>query len=257
MANDGTIIFNRPPRPPHELPIGTVEIPRPPAPEFKGTKMQWTLILAPVILGVVTVTALIAVALLRPNSNILFALATVVSSLGFVIAGVLSLLDKLTKDRANRKEYVEQLADIENTLRDYRRQQQTSLRYLYPDMSQIAEWPQLPNPPRLWERRVDDLDFLRVRMGIGSRPSTVEVRQGANEKKVPMLEEATRVATEYRQVSDVPDITEIFEVGSLGIVGNPYQTAAFIRSMLCHLTAHHSPEDVKLMATYASERRDE
>ena len=64
--------------------------------------MQWTLILAPVILGVVTVTALIAVALLRPNSNILFALATVVSSLGFVIAGVLSLLDKLTKDRANR-----------------------------------------------------------------------------------------------------------------------------------------------------------
>lgn len=257
MANDGTIIFNRPPRPPHELPIGTVEIPRPPAPEFKGTKMQWTLILAPVILGVVTVTALIAVALLRPNSNILFALATVVSSLGFVIAGVLSLLDKLTKDRANRKEYVEQLADIENTLRYYRRQQQTSLRYLYPDMSQIAEWPQLPNPPRLWERRVDDLDFLRVRMGIGSRPSTVEVRQGANEKKVPMLEEATRVATEYRQVSDVPDITEIFEVGSLGIVGNPYQTAAFIRSMLCHLTAHHSPEDVKLMATYASERRDE
>lgn len=219
--------------------------------------MQWTLVLAPVILGVLTVTALIAVAVLRPNSNLLFALATTVSSLGFVIAGVLSLADKLTKDRANRQEYKVQLVDIETKLRDFRRQQQTSLRYLYPDMSQIAEWPQLPNPPRLWERRVDDQDFFKVRMGIGSRPSTVEVRLSPSEKKVPMLEEANRVANEYRQVSDVPDLAEIFEVGSMGIVGNPYQTSALVRAMMCHLSAHHSPEDVKIMATYSAERRDE
>ncbi|MBN9389669.1 MAG: hypothetical protein J0I20_16705 [Chloroflexi bacterium] len=257
MASDGTIIFNRPPRPPHELPKGLVEIPRPPVPEFKGTKMQWTLLLAPVILGVLTVAALLTVSFLRPGSNVLFALATMVSSLGFVTTGVLGMADKLTKDRANKQEYIQQLADAENVLRDYRRQQQTSLRYLYPDLSQIVEWPQLPNPPRLWERRTEDQDFMMIRMGIGSRPSSVEVRLGQMDKKVPMLAEAQRVANEYRQVSDVPDITELFEVGSLGIVGNPWQTSALIRSMICHLSAHHSPEDVKLMATYAAERREE
>src|SRR5690349_2685458 len=239
MNNEGRKIFNRPPRPPHQLPKGSIEIPRPPEPQFRGTRLQWLLVLAPIILALLTVSVMILVNILRPNSNILFLLTTVTVSMGFVVTGVLGLVDKMARDRANRQDYRALLNERENQLRDFRRQQQTSLRYLYPDLSQIVEWPFLPEPPRLWERRVEDADFLRVRMGIGARPSTVDVRLGANEKRVPLLEEATRVANEYRQVSDVPDITEIFEVGSLGVVGHPYQTSAFIRAMMCHLSAHH------------------
>ena len=247
------IIFNRPPRIQRNLPEDTVDIPRPPEPQFKGDRLSILVLILPVALAVLTVVAMTLAMTLGTGSNPIFLLTIVVASLGMIVTAIVNILVKITTDRANRQEYLEILSDREKQLRDYSRQQQTVLNNLYPSLPQIFEWPRGQNL-RLWERRTGDADFLNIRLGIGSRPSSVKVNTIKLDRKLPLLDRAVKLTTDYQEVEDVSDIAELFSLTSLGIVGEPEQTVPFLRAILCHLTAHHSPEDVKLLATYPHTR---
>jgi|GEM_PF-5682761 len=53
------IIFNRPPRIQRNLPEDTVDIPRPPEPQFKGDRLSILVLILPVALAVLTVVAMV------------------------------------------------------------------------------------------------------------------------------------------------------------------------------------------------------
>ena len=256
MNDDGQIIFNRPPRIQRALPKGSVEIPTPPAPQFKGSKLDWALLISPVVVAVGTLIAMVLVTVLRPNSNILFLLTIGVTTSGLIFAAVLGMIQKFSSDRTNRKEFLELLEERENELKSYARQQQTLLHYLYPALPQIINWPQ-SRYTRLWERRIEDDDFLSLRLGIGSRPNAIEVGKVRTDKKIPLLDQAVALSNTYQEVQDVPDIVVLNEVAFVGLVGEPEQTTPIVRSMICHLAAHHSPEEVKIVVTHSPRRASE
>src|SRR5438045_7926212 len=117
MADEVRLIFNRPPRIRQNLPKGAVEIPNPPEPQFKGTKLDWAILLSPIAVAFLTLVSISLVTLLRPGSSALFMLTTGVMSMGFLATSVLGLLVKISTDRSNKKEYTETLDRREEELR--------------------------------------------------------------------------------------------------------------------------------------------
>lgn len=256
MANEERIIFNRPPRVQRSLPKGDVEIPPPPQPNFKGGKMGWLVLVLPVVLALLTLLGSVMIVIFRPDINFIYLLATGLMATGFLVSSVVNVFERLMGDREERRNYSRILEETENELRNYRREQQTILHYLYPALPQIFEWPGRLDL-RLWERRPLDPDFMSLRLGIGSRLNNVSVNTLKKNRPAPMLDRAIGISQAYQEIPDVPDMVELGKVAFLGLVGPQELTAPFMRSIVCHLAALHSPEDVKVLATYSPTRGED
>ncbi|MGD8730597.1 MAG: FtsK/SpoIIIE domain-containing protein [Anaerolineales bacterium] len=131
---------------------------------------------------------------------------------------------------------------------------------------------------RLWERRTDDVDFGMIRLGIGTRPSTVVYRMddtSAPGDEDPLRKDAVKLARDSEYVTNVPitiplrpyhkeqqednesadsNIREktpgnhdVTARQSIGIFGpNPTNTADFARAIVSHFVTFHSAIDVRL-----------
>jgi len=110
--------------------------------------------------------------------------------------------------------------------------------------------------PRLWERRPEDADFLSVRLGLGSLPSTVVVSAPHPDMPDPRLKEALALETEYAAVPQVP-VTASLRIGPLGIAGSLPKRTGVARALICNLVVHHSPDEVHLLAIYSPRRTAE
>lgn len=250
MSDGGRIIFNRPPRIQRSLPEGALDIPLPPPRMFNGGKIGWIVLLTPLLMGLLSMTAIVLLTVLRPSGNAILILASAIMSVGFVITGVVNIIDRILTDRTNKNQYNKLLDKREEQLRDYALQQQTILHYLYPSLPQILDWTR-ERGLRLWERRITDEDFLRVRLGIGSRPNAIEVEVVKDDKDNPDATRAIALSQKYQEITNVPDIVELNEVALMGMVGERQRVVPFLRAIICHLAAHHSPDNIKILATYS------
>ncbi len=134
---------------------------------------------------------------------------------------------------------------------------------------------------RLWERRTGDQDFGVIRLGIGTRSSTVlyELGAGTESNDQPQSKDAIKLMKDSLFVSDVPitiplrqhvkdsggelktdnPLEKAVEARyALGIAGkNPGQIYDFIRSIMAHYTAFHAPTDARLFVVGPPEARQQ
>jgi len=154
--------------------------------------------------------------------------------------------------------------------------------YNYPDVPSLIEVAARKETSRfgsrIWERRPSDPDFGIVRLGIGSRRSTVVYKVEGAEESVdpsPLFKDALRLAADSEILNDVPITIPLRPVSrdetdedrtprdsdmeemlsglyepprhSLGIFGkSPTQTADFARAVLAHFCTFHSSQDSRL-----------
>ena len=100
--------------------------------------------------------------------------------------------------------------------------------------------------PRLWARQPRDLDFLDVRVGIGTKPSatTLTVEQGGEPDD---LDKLNKQVEEHRTMSDVPILARLTESRSLAVVAPRTSEDGELRTVLLQLAIDHSPADVELV----------
>ncbi|MGH2625768.1 MAG: FtsK/SpoIIIE domain-containing protein, partial [Anaerolineales bacterium] len=267
--------IDRPPRVQPELTTGEVKIPKPP--EKQGFGLQSLLgLLVPLItmLGLVFAAGTGNVGLIIPMGLAMGA------SVGF---GVFSL-------RAERKTAAEKEAAYQARLKEMRQEmlgshntQRMFFHYNYPDVPALLEIAARKETSRfgsrIWERRPSDRDFGVVRLGIGSRPSTVVYKFEGEEASLDgasLEKDARRLATDSEILSEVPitiplrpaskgreddeektqkererdeAVSGLFEPPrhSLGVFGkNPTQTADFARAVAAHFCTFHSAQDSRL-----------
>ncbi|MBC7250258.1 MAG: zinc ribbon domain-containing protein [Anaerolineae bacterium] len=193
------------------------------------------------------------------------------SSLVFVIPmGLMSVLSVITsligqtyQRRQQKKageEQEEQYTAILNRKRseldEYRRQQQAILLDVNPALPVLLARAR-DRDPRLWERRPGDDDFLCLRLGLGSVPSSVTVNAPRGEvEELPRLKEAWNLATEFSTVPGVPILANLRE-RPIGVAGPPQFRDGVVRSLICNLVAHHSPDEVHLLAVCSSAQIEE
>ncbi len=266
--------IDRPPRVQPELTTGEVTIPNPPAKQ--GLGLQGLIgLLIPLItmLGMVFAMGTGNLALILPMGLAMGA---------SVVFGVVSMRAERKTASDKEKAYEARLKELRQEMLGSHNTQRMFFHYNYPDVPALLEIAARKETSRfgsrIWERRPSDRDFGVVRLGIGSRPSTVVYKleqEGASLDGASLEKDARRLATNSEILSEVPitiplrpvskerddeektprerekdeAVSGLFEPPrhSLGIFGkNPTQTADFARAVAAHFCTFHSAQDSRL-----------
>jgi DNA segregation ATPase FtsK/SpoIIIE-like protein len=288
--------IDRPPRIEPELPSGTYEIPSPPDIQLNASQ-----ILTQAALPMIMIFGYILVTVMGGGSNLTMMVPMALS----VVASIALAFYSFTQTKKRRDDaeagYKQRISELRRKMESEHEQQRIYYYYNYPNpdktLALADDLEQEPNTrqedirsgSRLWERRPIDHDFLHLRLGISTRPSTVIYKIGQNEKtESPLFREATRLAEDSRLLYDVPvtiplhlaednaeakkvkeksegkeegkgkseEMKQVTVRHSIGIVGSdPDKTYAYLRTMLVDYAAFHSPQDTTLYVAGTSASR--
>lgn len=249
--------IDRPPRIQPELPIGEIEIPAPPRSEATQRQSLWQ-----ALVPLITIIGYVIVSATGRGSNVAFLLPMALAM--FVSVGI-ALFTTLSNRRIaleKRRAYDQRLVEMRQEMTSAHDKQRIFYNYNYPDNETALHidgaHADNRSGSRLWERRSYDADFGVLRLGMGTRESTVvyAVAEAENEEN-PQMREAERLARDSRFVADAPITIPLYQhaTGSekrepvqyaLGIAGPPEQARSFMNALLVHFTAFHSPLDTQV-----------
>ena len=113
---------------------------------------------------------------------------------------------------------------------------------------------------QLWERKIEQNDFLEVRLGIGNKPVELDIRYP--EEHFTMDEDNLRdilntVVTKSKDLIGVPLSVSLTEKYITGIVGKKYDTFQFMKEVILQIVTFHSYEDLKLVFFMNEETKEE
>ncbi|MFD5073214.1 type VII secretion protein EccCa [Streptomyces sp. NPDC058371] len=160
--------------------------------------------------------------------------------------------------RTQRERYLDHLEELREELgtgeREWRRQSQL----LNPPPEALYDL--LRDPARLWERRRQDADFLRVRAGTGDVP-VQELAVGQNSAGgvlTPpdpfMLNEARALQHRFATATDFPLTVPLDRAGNVSIVGEREGVLRVARALLIQTAVTHAPDDVAVALGIPGER---
>ncbi|GAB78369.1 FtsK/SpoIIIE domain-containing protein [Austwickia chelonae] len=224
-CGDGTIRFHPAPRDIIQPPPHTVSLPAAPA-ELEQPRLSMLLLLLPAVFSAA------AAFLLNSPALLLFGL----------LGPALSLTQQLTDRRHRRRREAEEaerhLARSEQIRRNIAvlLAEETSVRALScPDLATVAEVCRTRDH-RLWARRPQDHDWIHLRVGRGSMPSTLTVRHGER--------------TESPALTDVPITIDVADVTGIAPDTSGAESRriadGLARSLLIQTATWHSPRALRL-----------
>lgn len=113
------------------------------------------------------------------------------------------------------------------------------------------------NKLRLWERSFEDSDFLEVRMGLGSRPSDIQLkipRQGFQLYEDDLRKLPTELSQKYGVLTNVPLTLDIRNNHTIGIIGSSRNIQAIINEVILNVISLHPYDEVKLVLVTSPKR---
>lgn len=132
-----------------------------------------------------------------------------------------------------------------------------------PDIADRAAMALVPrvmeNPAYLWQRRPEDPDFLRVRIGVGPATPRFEVKfdRAGDALRAPDRDEGFRFEHEraesaikyYAQIENVPVTIPLRDHAAVAIVDGPTGTAAagLARALVGYIALQHSPREAQVV----------
>jgi len=263
--------IDRPPRIQPELPIAEVEIPQPP--ELRQNIAQNTT-------GViVSVVSMIGFLLASGSNNLALMLPMGFVMIISVAATLLGGGNEKREYEKKKKAYLETLAALRQEMTRHHNAQRAFYLHNYPEPDIVLEIAAQSEKsrfgPRIWERRPTDSDFGLVRLGLGTRPSSViyhtsGMSSSSSIDEGPLWKDARKLANDSRLLTAAP-ITiplrptvqknaEADEAGgrlipgrhALGIYGKDAATTGNLaRAVLAHFTIFHSAADARLFVVGA------
>jgi S-DNA-T family DNA segregation ATPase FtsK/SpoIIIE len=102
---------------------------------------------------------------------------------------------------------------------------------------------------RVWERRRDDPDFLRLRVGTGDVRLVTPIALDSRTDPLTdydwlSMRAANRLVDRMGTVPDQPVVLDLANNGVISLLGSRERTAEVARSLLCQLAVNHAPDDV-------------
>ncbi len=150
-------------------------------------------------------------------------------------------------NRRQRLRYHAHLSTIRRHVRDVAMAQRMHSALIHPEPNRL--WAVAATYERVWERRPDDPDFLRIRVGVGDADLPTPIQVGT--RLDPMadydwdsLYAAQRLANRMGRVPGQPAVVDIGGCGVVSVLGPAEPAAALIRAMLCQIAVLHPPDNV-------------
>ncbi|MEU1037112.1 type VII secretion protein EccCa [Streptomyces sp. NPDC005907] len=159
--------------------------------------------------------------------------------------------------RAQRERYLEYLEELREEFGAAERERRRLARVLNPPPEGLYDL--VRDPARLWERRRQDPDFLRVRVGTGDVPvQELAIDSNSGGVMTPpdpfMLNEARALLARYSVASDCPLTVPLDRAGNVSIVGDREGVLRVARALLIQTAVTHAPDDVALALGVPGER---
>ncbi len=251
-------VFNRPPRifmlPPKE----TIDVPKPPTKEQLPPPVG----LLPILMPLFTVSIMFGIYILVNHASmqqLAFLLPMAIFSVMGPLTSVLTTRQRTKAvrriNRENDKKYKKMLTKLRTHLKKQVEEQRRVALLTDPDPEGLEE--QIKQREHLWERRPDDPDFLKVRVGKGKQPFSVMINVPDIEVVDSMAAEVQRFKHDFAIVDDIPCGISLPKVKSLGITGRRQDVAALTHEMMCQIVTHHSPEDVRILGIYPQSQKQD
>lgn len=245
----GTVRVTRPARiaPPgveaEEITIAEPPKPRPTPP----VAMSASMVVMPVLGGggglLVAIT----------NRNPLMATAGALFLVAAVCLGVVLLIGQRSGPRRElreaRERYLDYVEDLRHRLRRAAAAQRRDAAWRHPEPAQLLDLAR--DPARRWERRVDDSDFLSLRIGVGERPAAVRLSMKTgdgplHEADPVCLEAARTLRRRYATLREQPVCLDLRDAGVVTVVGDRHVGRRLATAMLLQLMTLHAAEEVRL-----------
>ncbi len=251
-ARDLTYSYNRLPR--DEITILTPPVMQP----SQGGAGTWIQILLPLVGSLGSFVFIVAY-----HPPLLILCAAVGVALLTVVMGIAMRFQQRyvvkKRERGERTKYLGYLEKVRTELKETAQLQLQVNLHLHPFPGKLVEVvTQLhQQQPQLWERRLDDTDFLHVRIGVGTtplcRPLRLEVANNPLIEYVPELRsEGETLVAAYSRLEHAPIAIDLRSIGTLAITGSSQLTRTLTRSMLSQVAAFHSPGDVRFAVYFPS-----
>lgn len=177
---------------------------------------------------------------------------SLLSALGGILGTQSQRRQHRREQEAKEQAYQRALKQYAYQLQQLQLQQQQIRREKDPEINVLLSRAE-NRDPHLWERRPTDEDFLSLRIGIGTLPSSVTVSAPYPELPDPRYKPVLDLEAAYRWVPAVP-ITVDLRTGPVGIAGSLVLRDALARALIAHLVVHHSPDEVHLLVVSSPKR---
>ena len=224
LDGQGGLLLNREPARRVPFPVAKVEVPAPPTPA-DGRRLPWVTAAVPLLL------AAVMVAITRQLTFLVFALFTPIT------LGVNTWMERRGDKKKADDQAAEYTASRERCIDRVNQINHDFLTWLdlaYPSGAECAAMC-TDLSTRLWERSADhDVDFLHLRIGMGKRPSPIELSAPRGLDLPPVT------------VDEAPIALDLVEARVLGIAGPAPLTNGLARSLVLQLATLHSPDEVRL-----------
>ncbi len=112
-------------------------------------------------------------------------------------------------------------------------------------------------PRTLWQKNIEDDDFLDVRLGIGNVNSNIKINYPEEtfsiDEEDNLLTKLKEVVNESFVINDVPLSINLVNNNKLGVIGNPTLSKQFIDNLFLQIMAFHSYTELKIIV-YTKEK---
>ncbi|WP_327412685.1 type VII secretion protein EccCa [Streptomyces sp. NBC_01233] len=147
--------------------------------------------------------------------------------------------------KGERRDYLRYLAQTRRKVRASIRDQQRALAWRHPHPEALSSF---VRSSRLWERRVSDVDFCEVRLGIGDQRIAMKLTPLSTkpvEDLEPLSAHALRSFTRaYSTVPDQPVAIYLRAWSKVLFRGDEERIRGAARALLAQLAVFHAPDDV-------------
>ncbi len=235
-------------RPPPE-PEGSVTVPAAPRVEAaQSGVIGWLQYLFPVV------GSLGAMLFIFNNPKPLFVASGLLFMLGSIGMGAgMAAQQRISARRraqSARTRYLEHLDSLRNELRANAEAQRAASAWRHPAPDALLALTAMQS--RLWERRLAEPDFLKVRVGWGEVPLVTAISVPPQDPTGPPADPicaaaADALITVHSVVRDAVISIDLKGAPVVCVAGPRASRVALVRAMCCELAALHAPQDLRLL----------
>ncbi len=248
MEESKGIIFSRPPRFLPEIPSGEVEIPSPPSNQSKP-EINWISILLPPIVMIAGSMSLVVIMGRNPMYMMVSIATTSVSIFIALLNATKQIKNYKSYIKKRNTKYLQLISDLRGELEIGRNQQISAMNDINPSPAVCLE--RIFNiESKLWERTPAHTDFLSIRMGIGSIPTTLKPKYQKAQLQLdvdPLQDEPEKLGKEFEMASSVPVCLDIIKSEISGIAGTKEEVNELLKTMILQIITNQSYQDVKIV----------
>lgn len=220
----------------------------------KPPKMNWFSVLATPA-GILIVMVIMVLVMGQSSlSSFIFMLPMSLISVIVAVVNYRSQKKEVTQsqDEINQK-YLAYLNEVEAEISGVAEKQQAILNAANPSVDVCAVMN--AHSVELWNRGINNRQFMAVRLGVGEAPLCISVKapEKSYDRDIQLEEKAREIAKNSRQISNIPVSFDLKAHPSLGIVGERTYVITQAISLIVNATAMHSYEDLKLVVVYPQE----